>query len=232
MRQIVLDTETTGLETSQDHRIIEIGCVELIDRRITDRHWHFYLNPERQIEAGAFAVHGISNEFLQHKPLFAEVAQDFINYIKDAELIIHNAAFDVGFLDHEFAKLDGENTRISSICSVLDTLVMARQKHPGQKNNLDALCRRYCIDNSQRSLHGALLDARMLGDVYLAMTGGQTALSLDDNDNHDEYASETNIRAINRTGSLPIWKGSPESDLAHTDYIAFLAEQSDEPAWK
>ncbi len=158
MRQVVLDTEPTGLETSKGHRIIEIGCVELIDRRITDKHWHFYINPEREIDAGAFAVHGISNESLQDKPLFADLAQDFVDYIKGAELIIHNAIFDVGFLDNELAKLDGENTRINSICGVLDTLVMARQKHPGQKNNLDALCRRYYIDNSQRSLHGALLD--------------------------------------------------------------------------
>ena len=232
MRQVVLDTETTGLETSQGHRIIEIGCVELIDRRITDRHWHFYINPEREIDAGAFAVHGISTEFLQDKPLFTDVAQDFVDYIKGAELVIHNAAFDVGFLDHEFAKLGGEDTRINSICTVLDTLVMARQKHPGQKNNLDALCRRYFIDNSQRSLHGALLDARILADVYLAMTGGQTALSLDDDGSHEEAAGETNIRAIERTGPLPIWKGSPDSDLAHNNYVAFLAEQCDDPAWK
>lgn len=232
MRQVVLDTETTGLETSQGHRIIEIGCVELIDRRITDRHWHFYINPEREIDAGAFAVHGISNEFLQDKPLFAGVAQDFIDYVKGAELVIHNAAFDVGFLDNELAKLSGEGARINSICSVLDTLVMARQKHPGQKNNLDALCRRYFIDNSQRSLHGALLDARILADVYLAMTGGQTALGLDDESSHEENAGEINIRAIERTGPLPIWKGSTESEQAHTDYVSFLATQCDDTAWK
>ncbi|MFT5658651.1 MAG: DNA polymerase-3 subunit epsilon [Gammaproteobacteria bacterium] len=232
MRQVVLDTETTGLETSQGHRIIEIGCVELIDRRITDRHWHFYINPEREIDAGAFGVHGISNDFLHDKPLFADVAQDFIEYIKGAELVIHNAKFDVGFLDYEFAKLDGESTRINAICSVLDTLVMARQKHPGQKNNLDALCRRYFIDNGKRSLHGALLDARILADVYLAMTGGQTALSLDDSSVQQETSGETLIRTIDRTGPLPIWQGSAESDQAHLDYLAFLAEQCDDPAWK
>jgi DNA polymerase-3 subunit epsilon len=232
MRQVVLDTETTGLETSQGHRIIEIGCVELIDRRITDKHWHFYINPEREIDAGAFAVHGISSESLQDKPLFADVAQDFVDYIKGAELVIHNATFDVGFLDHEFAKLDGEVTRIHSLCSVLDTLVMARQKHPGQKNNLDALCRRYFIDNSQRSLHGALLDARILADVYLAMTGGQTALSLDDDSGHDEDLRDVNARSIERTGPLPIWTGTVESVQANEDYAAFLASNCEDPAWK
>jgi DNA polymerase-3 subunit epsilon len=232
MRQVVLDTETTGLETSQDHRIIEIGCVELIDRRITDNHWHFYINPEREIDAGAFAVHGINSESLQDKPLFADVAQDFADYIKGAELIIHNATFDVGFLDHEFAKLDGEGTRIRAICSVLDTLVMARQKHPGQKNNLDALCRRYFIDNSQRSLHGALLDARILADVYLAMTGGQTALSLDDDSGQEEDSSDANSRGIERTGPLPIWTGTVESGQANANYATFLASQCDDPAWK
>lgn len=232
MRQVVLDTETTGLETSQGHRIIEIGCVELIDRRITDKHWHFYINPEREIDVGAFAVHGISNEYLQDKPLFADVAQEFVDYINGAELVIHNATFDVGFLDHEFAKLDGESIRISSICGVLDTLVMARQKHPGQKNNLDALCRRYFIDNSLRSLHGALLDARILADVYLAMTGGQTALSLDDDSRKTEDSRDVNVRAIERTGPLPIWTGTVESGEANADYATFLASQCDNPAWK
>jgi DNA polymerase-3 subunit epsilon len=232
MRQVVLDTETTGLETSQGHRIIEIGCVELIDRRITDNHWHFYVNPEREIDAGAFAVHGISNDFLQDKPRFADVAQDFLEYIKGAELVIHNAAFDVGFLDHELTKLNEESSRINSICSVLDTLVMARQKHPGQKNNLDALCRRYFIDNSQRSLHGALLDARILADVYLAMTGGQTALSLDDDSGQGEDSGDVNARGIERTGPLPIWTGTVESGQANLDYVAFLGTQCDDPAWK
>jgi DNA polymerase-3 subunit epsilon len=232
MRQIVLDTETTGLETSQGHRIIEIGCVELIDRRITDKHWHFYINPEREIDAGAYAIHGISYESLQDKPLFSDLAQDFVDYIKGAELIIHNAIFDVGFLDNEFAKMDGENTRINSICGVLDTLVMARQKHPGQKNNLDALCRRYYIDNSQRSLHGALLDARILADVYLAMTGGQTALGLDDDSGQEEDYRDVNFRQIERTGPLPIWTGTVESNQANADYATFLSSQCSDPAWK
>ena len=232
MRQVVLDTETTGLETSKGHRIIEIGCVELIDRRITDKHLHFYINPEREIDAGAFAVHGISNESLQDKPLFADLAQDFVDYVKGAELIIHNAIFDVGFLDNEFAKLEGENTRINSICGVLDTLVMARQKHPGQKNNLDALCRRYYIDNSQRSLHGALLDARILADVYLAMTGGQTTLGLDDDSGQEEDSRDVNFRQIERTGPLPIWTGTVESNQANADYATFLSSHWSAPAWK
>ena len=233
MRQIVLDTETTGLETSQNHRIIEIGCVELIDRRITDNSWHHYVNPDREIDAGAFEVHGISNESLQDKPRFGEIAQDFLDYINGAELVIHNAPFDVGFLDHELSKLDKESRSIGQFCTVLDTLVMARQKHPGQKNNLDALCRRYEIDNSQRSLHGALLDARILADVYLVMTGGQTALSLDDSDLNADAAAQASLRQpIIRNGALPIWTGDQESERAHTDYLEYLVEQCGESVWK
>ena len=233
MRQIVLDTETTGLETSQDHRIIEIGCIELIDRRITDNSWHHYINPDREIDAGAFEVHGISNETLQDKPRFGEIAQDFIDYISGAELVIHNAPFDVGFLNHELSKIDGDSRAIEEFCTVLDTLVMARQKHPGQKNNLDALCRRYEIDNSQRSLHGALLDARILADVYLVMTGGQTALGLDDSDMNVDAVDQTSSRQpIIRNGALPIWTGGEESERAHTDYLEYLIEQCGESAWK
>ncbi len=233
MRQIVLDTETTGLETSRDHRIIEIGCVELIDRRVTDNYWHHYINPDREIDTGAFEVHGISNESLQDKPRFHEIAQDFLDYISGAELVIHNAPFDVGFLDHELSKLDKATDTIDQFCSVLDTLVMAREKHPGQKNNLDALCRRYDIDNSQRSLHGALLDARILADVYLIMTGGQTALNLDELDNNmDPAHAITSRRAIKRNGSLPIWNGDAESEQAHRDYLKFLQEQCEDSVWQ
>lgn len=233
MRQIVLDTETTGLETSQDHRIIEIGCIELIDRRITENSWHHYINPDREIDAGAFEVHGISYETLQDKPHFGEIAQDFIDYISGAELVIHNAPFDVGFLNHELSKIDGDSRGIEEFCTVLDTLVMARQKHPGQKNNLDALCRRYEIDNSQRSLHGALLDARILADVYLVMTGGQTALGLDDSDMNVDAVDQTSSRQpIIRNGALPIWTGGEESERAHTDYLEYLIEQCGESAWK
>lgn len=177
MRQIVLDTETTGLEPSEGHRIIEIGCVELINRRATGNHFHRYINPDREVDAGAIEVHGITNEFLADKPYFDAVAEAFFEFIKGAELVIHNAAFDVGFINQEFSLL-GRYGKVEQHCKILDTLLMARKLHPGQKNNLDALCRRYDIDNSHREFHGALLDAQILSDVYLAMTGGQTALVL------------------------------------------------------
>lgn len=178
MRQIVLDTETTGLELSDGHRIIEIGCIELVHRRPSGRTWHRYLRPEREVEAGALAVHGITNEFLASQPLFAEVVTEFLEFVDGAELVIHNAPFDVGFLDHELAHA-GTGKTIASICRVLDTLALSRRLHPGQRNSLDALCKRYNVDNSSRDLHGALLDARILTDVYLAMSGGQAALGLD-----------------------------------------------------
>ncbi len=173
MRQVVLDTETTGLEVGKGHRIIEIGCVELRERRTTGRTLHRYFNPQRLIDDGALAVHGISNDFLLDKPRFAEVALEIIDFIRGAELIIHNAAFDVAFLDMELALADAAHGRVSHHAQVLDTLLLAREKYPGQKNSLDALCKRLSIDNSHRELHGALLDAQLLADVYLAMTGGQ-----------------------------------------------------------
>lgn len=178
VRQIVLDTETTGLETAEGHRIIEIGCVELINRRLTGNNYHRYLQPDRVIDDGAIQVHGITNEFLVDKPRFAEVAREFVDYIRGAELIIHNAAFDVGFINYELSRLGSEWGKVAELCGVLDTLAMARKRHPGQRNTLDALCKRYDIENGHRKLHGALLDAEILADVYLAMTGGQTALSL------------------------------------------------------
>ena len=177
MRQIILDTETTGLEPKQGHRIIEIGCIELINRRKTERNFHQYLNPERDIEDGAFNIHGLSNEFLSDKSRFADIAQEFIDFIRDGELIIHNAPFDVGFINAELKLLGKKWGKIEDYCTVFDTLVLAREKHPGQKNNLDALCKRYEVDYSQRDLHGALLDAQILLDVYLKMTGGQTDLT-------------------------------------------------------
>lgn len=179
MRQIVLDTETTGLEPSQGHRIIEIGCVELIERRPTANDFHQYLQPDREIDAGAMEVHGITNEFLADKPRFEDIVDDFMAYVKGAELIIHNAPFDVGFIDAELKRLDGWN-KLENYSVITDSLVMARTKHPGQRNSLDALCGRYDIDNSQRQKHGALLDAEILAEVYLAMTGGQSLLSLDE----------------------------------------------------
>ena len=178
MRQVVLDTETTGLEPSQGHRIIEIGCVELINRRATGRYYHQYIQPERQVDLGALEVHGITDEFLADKPLFAEIVADFIAFVGESELIIHNAPFDLSFIDAEMLRLDSAWGSTANRVSVLDTLVLARKMHPGQKNNLDVLCKRYNVDNTERELHGALLDARILADVYLAMTGGQTSLSL------------------------------------------------------
>ncbi len=179
MRQIVLDTETTGLEPKQGHRIIEIGCVELIDRRLTGNNFHQYLQPDREIDDAAVEVHGITMEFLADKPRFEDVADDFVRYVEGAELIIHNAPFDVGFLNAELERAGWGAGALERLCRITDTLAMARKKHPGQRNSLDALCRRYEIDNSQRQLHGALLDSEILADLYLVMTGGQGALSLD-----------------------------------------------------
>ncbi|SHM42722.1 DNA polymerase III subunit epsilon [Phytopseudomonas punonensis] len=179
MRRVVLDTETTGMPVNDGHRVIEIGCVEVDGRRLTGRHFHIYLQPDRDIDEGAIAVHGITNDDLKDKPRFKDVADDFYEFIKGAQLIIHNAPFDLGFLNNEFALIgQHERSDISAYCDVLDTLQMARERHPGQRNSLDALCKRYGVDNSGRELHGALLDSEILADVYLAMTGGQTNLSL------------------------------------------------------
>lgn len=180
MRQIVLDTETTGLNPQDGHRIIEIGCVELVNRRLTGNDYHQYLQPDREIDPGAIEVHGITNEQLAGEPRFADISAELLDYLRGAEVIIHNAAFDVSFLNAELASIKSKE-RIAAICTVTDSLAMARQLHPGQKNTLDALCKRYGVDNSQRDLHGALLDAQILSDVYLFMTGGQAALSLDGN---------------------------------------------------
>lgn len=178
MRQIVLDTETTGLEPGDGHRIIEIGCLELLNRQLTGRQFHRYLNPERPVETGALAVHGLDDDFLADQPRFAEIADEFLEFVRGSELVIHNAPFDIGFLDAELARLP-EPVRITDVARVLDTLELARELHPGQRNSLDALCRRYEVDNSNRTLHGALLDSELLAEVYLLMTGGQVALGLD-----------------------------------------------------
>ena len=232
MRQIVLDTETTGLEVSQGHRIIEIGCIELVNRRVTKNHWHYYVNPDRAVDSGAFEVHGISNEFLQDKPRFAVLAEEFHSYVAGAELVIHNAPFDIGFLDNELALLEPPIASLKESCSILDTLLLARRKHPGQKNNLDALCKRYSIDNSNRSLHGALLDARILADVYLAMTGGQTSLGLDAEQGEGSNHEQIEVQRLESGLQLPLWQAEPASQQANQDYIDFLASQHDDPAWK
>ena len=226
MRQIVLDTETTGLEPAQGHRIIEIGCVELVNRRLTGNTYHQYLQPDREIDAGAVEVHGIANEFLADKPRFADVVQDFIDFVRDAELIIHNAPFDVGFLNHEMALLDPPLGEITGHCAVLDTLEMARRLHPGQRNSLDALCKRYSIDNAHRDLHGALLDAEILADVYLAMTGGQVTLSL------DAHAASTEAGRAGRRPvpadrpPLPVVRASTEELQAHQGRLQALRDAS------
>lgn len=230
MRQIVLDTETTGLEPSQGHRIIEIGCVELVNRRLTGNTWHHYFNPEREIDAGAYAVHGLSNEFLADKPRFADLADEFLDYIRGAELIIHNAPFDVGFLNHELSLLDPPRPPVEEIARVLDTLQMARQKHPGQKNTLDALCKRYQVDNSARSLHGALLDSEILAEVYLMMSGGQTRLMLDAEEEARQEGAEIR-RARVDAESLPLWQPAEEDLEAHREYLGFLEEKAGKAAW-
>lgn len=178
MRQIILDTETTGIDPRSGHRIIEIGCIEMVNRKLTGNHYHEYINPQRAIEEEAIEVHGITNEYLADKPLFHQVADSFLEFIKGAELVIHNAPFDVGFIDNEFRLLNRGHGKVYDHCTVIDTLVMAREMHPGQRNSLDALCKRYGVDNTGRVLHGALLDSEILADVYLFMTGGQTDLSL------------------------------------------------------
>ncbi|HEB97780.1 MAG TPA: DNA polymerase III subunit epsilon [Sedimenticola thiotaurini] len=225
MRQIVLDTETTGLEPEQGHRIIEIGCVEMVDRRLTGNNFHQYLQPDREIDQGAIEVHGITNEFLAEKPRFRDVVADFMGYVEGAELIIHNAPFDVGFLDHELALLGGEWPRIGDCCSVIDTLVMAKRLHPGQRNSLDALCRRYDIDNSHRELHGALLDAEILADVYLAMTGGQTALMLAE-DPAEAGGSETIRRLPAERPAIPVIRPSTEEQERHRARLRAIDEAS------
>ena len=199
-RQIVLDTETTGLEPSQGHRIIEIGCVELVNRKLTGNHYHQYVNPEREIDQGALEVHGITNEFLDDKPLFANIVDEFLDYVNGAELVIHNASFDIGFINHELGLASSATRDILKSCTVVDSLLLARKKHPGQKNNLDALCKRYTIDNSRRNLHGALLDAEILADVYLAMTGGQVLFQLGE-DSAENSGMESGVQGIKRLDS-------------------------------
>ncbi len=230
MRQIVLDTETTGLDPVQGHRIIEIGCVELIGRKLTGNNFHQYLQPDRNIDEAAIEVHGITNEFLQDKPRFVDIANDFLEYINGAELIIHNAPFDLGFLNHEIKpiseSLDRKVQTIESICTVTDTLKMARTMHPGQKNNLDALCSRYEVDNTQRSLHGALLDSEILADVYMAMTGGQTGLFEDRGGAGDIGALSESEHISSDRPPLEVILANPEEIKAHEAWLDRLDEQS------
>jgi len=225
MRQIVLDTETTGLEPSLGHRIIEIGCVELLNRRVTGRTFHRYLNPERDIDLGAEAVHGLQREDLARQPRFVEVADELLGFIDGSELVIHNAEFDVAFLDAELRRA-GRTVLMSELCRVLDTLVLAREMHPGQRNNLDALAKRYDVDNSRRELHGALLDARILADVYLAMTGGQGALALTESVSGSLHGAGQ-IRALVRPPApLRVISATEQELRAHRDMLALIAKSS------
>jgi DNA polymerase-3 subunit epsilon len=237
-RQVLLDTETTGLETRNGHRIIEIGCVEMIDRKMTGNDYHQYIQPNREIDSEALAVHGITQEFLADKPLFEQITQEFIEYIKGAELIIHNAPFDVGFLDYEIGLHNlktGKNCQfLTSLCTITDSLVMARDRHPGQRNSLDALCKRYEISNEHRTLHGALLDSQILGDVYLAMTGGQVTLLLSN-------ASESNSRDMNTSGihrisvntdALNVIKANQDEMVAHIERMTEIEKISGKESWK
>jgi DNA polymerase-3 subunit epsilon len=226
MRQIVLDTETTGLEPEQGHRIIEIGCVEVFKRRKTGRTFHRYLRPDREVDRGALQVHGITNEFLLQQPRFHEVVEELLEFISGAELIIHNATFDVAFLDAELKRLPGARRQIKVLCPVLDTLPMARQMHPGQRNSLDALCKRYGVDNSHRELHGALLDAQILLDVYLAMTGGQTTLILGEATQSDVAVILEPTLAIRPSVELRVIRASPEELAAHQRVLATLDKAS------
>jgi DNA polymerase III subunit epsilon len=227
MRQIVLDTETTGLEPELGHRIIEIGCVELVNRRPTGRTFHRYLNPEREIDEGALSVHGISRADLYGKPKFAEIVEELLLFIADAELVIHNAAFDVAFLDAELARIQGQQRTVAALCRVLDTLALARSMHPGQRNNLDALCKRYSVDNSRRELHGALLDARILADVYLAMTGGQGALALTEATTSSIATEGRTVRALVRPSiPLVIIEATEDELAAHAAMLAVITKAS------
>ncbi|MEX2366863.1 MAG: DNA polymerase III subunit epsilon [Pseudohongiellaceae bacterium] len=231
MRQIVLDTETTGLDPAQGHKIIEIGCVELLNRKLTGNHLHYYINPNREVEAAALEVHGLSNEFLADKPVFADIADDFLAFIEGAELVIHNAPFDIGFLDHEFRALSKNYKAIGQYCSILDSLVMARKKHPGQKNSLDALCKRYFVDNSQRELHGALLDAEILADVYLMMTGGQSSLSLGNEALEDSNGRPQVKKLPADRKPLKVIRASAEEIAAHKARLQEIAEANGSCKW-
>jgi len=231
-RQLVLDTETTGLEPSQGHRIIEIGVVEMIDRRLTGNNFHIYLQPDREIDAGAIEVHGITNEFLADKPRFEDVADELSDYLRGAEVIIHNAPFDVGFIDAEYQRLENDVTMVS-LCDVVDTLAMAREMHPGQRNSLDALCGRYDVDNKHRTKHGALLDSEILADVYLAMTGGQKSLGWEADDDKEGDANTKGVRRINREGlSLKVVKANSEELAAHEERLDAISSSGATPVWR
>ena len=226
-RIVVLDTETTGLNPQEGHRIIEIGCVELVKRRLTGKRFHVYINPDRIIDEGAIAVHGITNQFLDDKPQFEQIVEDFIAFIRGAELVIHNAPFDVGFINHEFSQLNKMVGTVADYSEVFDTLAYARKKHPGQRNSLDALCKRYGIDNSHRELHGALLDAEILADVFLLMTGGQSSLLDEGQSGMDESSVNTSvIRVSANRSALKVIRCNDEELTAHQQRLEAIEKAS------
>lgn len=226
MRQVVLDTETTGLDPLQGHRIIEIGCVEIQNRRLTGKHFHRYLNPDREIDAGAIEVHGLTTDFLADKPRFHQIETEFLEFVRGAELVIHNAPFDMGFLNNELKLTNTEQNSLDPICSVLDTLLLAREKHPGQRNNLDALCKRYGVDNTQRQLHGALLDAEILADVYLLMTSGQSSLSLVEEQTEVAARNLRKRKLDPKRPALNIVRASAEELQQHQERLQEIHEKS------
>ena len=233
-RQIILDTETTGLEPKEGHRLIEIGCVEMINRRLTGNNFHFYLQPDRAIDAEAMEVHGITNEFLADKPRFPDIAAELLAYLGGAELIIHNAPFDIGFINHELRLMDPQHPPITQYCGVIDTLVMARQMFPGQRASLDALCKRYEVNNAHRTLHGALLDSEILADVYLAMTGGQVSLLLggDADDATRQEAGGANIRRVMADVSrLRVVMATEDELVAHQERLAAITKSAGKCLW-
>ena len=228
MRQIILDTETTGLDPLQGHRIIEIGCVELEDRKLTGNRYQCYLNPEREVDIAAMEVHGITNEFLADKPVFAQEEAEFIKFVRGAELLIHNAPFDIGFLNNELRLSNAGNKQMEDLCGVLDTLVLARAKHPGQRNSLDALCKRYHVDNTQRVLHGALLDAEILADVYLMMTSGQSSLLLQDEPEEVMKRHRKARKLDPQRTPLRVIMAAPNELRAHQDRLQEIGENSEQ----
>lgn len=228
MRQIILDTETTGLKVEENHRLIEIGCLEMINRKLTGKHFHYYINPERSIEESAALIHGLTNQFLADKPLFADIASELMEFMKGAELIIHNAPFDIGFINAELKALKQSWKPITHYCRVVDTLVLARQLHVGQRNSLDALCKRYRIDNSKREFHGALLDASLLAEVYLAMTGGQGSLFGDDLCRMDGLTKEViavEQEKVNIKRNLVVYTANEDEKKSHIEYLRKMAEK-------
>ena len=236
-RQIVLDTETTGMNMIgvhyEGHRIIEIGAVEVINRRLTGNNFHVYLKPDRLVDPEAFGVHGISDEFLLDKPAFSQVADEFLDYIRGAELIIHNASFDIGFMDYEFAKLNRGLEKTETFCQITDSLLMARKMFPGKRNSLDALCSRFDIDNTKRTLHGALLDAEILSDVYLAMTGGQTSLTFSsDTDSSENNTGGITHREVQADGGLRVIRADAGEIAAHESRLDLVLKKGGSCLWR